>query len=294
METNTAPDIFADDYLARQARADAEWLVAARGRIVAVDRRSEGYDGDYWDVYTVAMWNGERVETNRYGAKTGRDIEVDAPAEIVEAANDYLEQRSFEALVERDIALANEPAKGKLVVIARGKAKHADGTSAKGFEGVIFWTQEQTFSPRYSNGYKTGPDTVKVGIAPVDAKTVNGKREGAVFTYLKNCDVLNADPYMTDVRPWRGSPMVCFSSMKLSHVRCNHDHRRQHDQRADPRSSRLRAVPRASATRRALLHRTARRARRASSGAHPTRQEVRGVSLGARARGDRVQRDGRT
>lgn len=186
-------DITADDYWIRQERADNAWLAAHAGHIVEVTSRSEGYDGDYYRMYTVTVLTSEgKLESRRFGEKRGAGIKVDASQAVVDAANDCLEDAEYARLVTEDLADASKPAKGKLVVVKRGR------TAPIGFEGEIFWLREETYSPRFNNGYKKGPDAIKVGIAPVGAKFVNGKREGAVFTYLKNCDVLNADMYITD------------------------------------------------------------------------------------------------
>lgn len=127
-----------------------------------------------------------------YQRVIGRDlpVDVDATAEQIQAyknkvvADDLAAKaRAAEMAAELE---AKTPRKGKMVEVVRGR-KVPVGT-----RGIIFWMQEMTFSPRFNNGYRKGPDTVKIGIALDDQKDAKGRYTNVVWTYQANVEVVRA------------------------------------------------------------------------------------------------------
>ena len=120
----------------------------------------------------------------------GYDLQatVDATPEQVQAHRDHQVAVAAAAVakVQADAAAleARTPRQGKKVRVVRGRKV------PKGTEGVIFWTQEQVFSPRFQNGYRHGPDSVKIGIALDDTRNARGWYANVVWTYMANVEVV--------------------------------------------------------------------------------------------------------
>jgi hypothetical protein len=129
------------------------------------DRERNGYhDSDFYAL----VWDEEKGEVRdiEYGttrfANTPRHAPVDATKEVWEKAWQWAEEKWLERIRYEANKEANEVAVGRQVRVARGR-KVPIGT-----EGKVLWMDAQTWSPRYRNGYKRGPDCVAVGIATTD------------------------------------------------------------------------------------------------------------------------------
>lgn len=135
-----------------------------------LDDREENYHDDS-DFYAV-VWDDEagvikRVEYNTTRFAGGGSCTVDATDEVKAKANAYLVEWALNVLRDHDKADAAKPTKGKRVKVVRGR-KVPLGT-----EGILFYMEDQVFSPRYHGGYRKGPDAVKVGIALSEDLEVN-------------------------------------------------------------------------------------------------------------------------
>lgn len=135
---------------------------------MVIETREENYHDDS-DFYAI-VWDEENQKTSKVYYATTRAYtynnwaKVDASPEVVAKAQAYTDEQVFQARLRRDKIEASEIAIGKVVKVVRGR-KVALGTVGK-----VFHMQDQYFSPRYRNGYKQGPDSVKVGIALDDEK----------------------------------------------------------------------------------------------------------------------------
>jgi hypothetical protein len=184
METTNTEPTTTESYWAAQHRREAEKIAAHAGKILEVNRRTAGYDGDYYDVFDILIWNGGEIESMRVGVNLGQGLKADASREAVDAANDWLEEREYARLVALDLDQAKKPAKGRIVVVNRGRKV------PKGTEGLCFWTGVSTWGE-------------KLGIAPLGAdgkptRGPDGKYAGAVFVAASNCDALCPDEHMSD------------------------------------------------------------------------------------------------
>ena len=153
--------------------------------------REENWRDDS-DGYALA-WNGTAVErvatwTTRCGMDPVRC--VPATPEEREAAAAWNEARLFDLLRAADREKSREVAKGKTVRVVRGRKVPLNTV------GVIFYWSEQTFSLRYRNGYKQGPDSIKIGLA-LDEVKVGGRYVNVAWTYAHNVEVLSPDAYLT-------------------------------------------------------------------------------------------------
>lgn len=135
----------------------------------------EGVERAHWDSgrddspYAI-VWNAEKGDTHNVWGYARIDIAGEAKVayeakRAADAAKAAAERAAYEAAQERRRQLA--PAKGKVVVVARGRKV------PKGTEGVVFWIG--------NNGYGES-----VGLLLADGSKV--------FTASKNCDAkLGAD-----------------------------------------------------------------------------------------------------
>lgn len=138
---------------------------------VLADREENHYDDS--DFYAV-VWDEDgqkckRVDYNTTRFAGGGGCLVDATEEVKQKAQKWLENYWFDRLLYRAKENSIIPDVGKRVRVVKGR-KVSHGT-----EGVIFLKRGRTFSPRFSNGYKQGPDTWQIGLALTDKKENNYK-----------------------------------------------------------------------------------------------------------------------
>lgn len=156
------------------------------GLVIRVGERNYHDDSDFYAV----VWNPQKACPEEIEYATTRawtypnHAEVDATPIVQRAYEAYVEAES-EASAELEHQLrAKQPEVGKRVRVVRGR-KVPIGT-----EGVIFWMQPQTFSPRFRNGYKTGPDTIKIGIALNQDRDAKNRYVNVAWTYAQNVEVV--------------------------------------------------------------------------------------------------------
>lgn len=156
------------------------------GLVLGVEERN-GYDDS--DFYAI-VWDPVKGCPDRIEYATTRGwtypnhASVDASPDVKAAYQRYLNIEAVKAQTLADEIEAKKPGIGKKVRVVRGR-KVKIGT-----EGVIFWSQEQTFTPRFKHGWRKGPDTVKIGIAITDERNDHGRLVNVVWTYAKNVEVV--------------------------------------------------------------------------------------------------------
>lgn len=128
------------------------------------DREENHYDDS--DFYAV-VWNEEtqRCERIDYGSTrfpSPRSCVVDATEEVKQKARNWTRQWYFDRLLNKAESASKDPTMGKMVKVVSGR-KIPIGTVGK---VVVF--QEKVYSPRFRNGYKQGPDAIKIGLALSD------------------------------------------------------------------------------------------------------------------------------
>lgn len=123
-----------------------------------------------------------------YETVFGEQAVVDATPDQIQAYKDKVAVDDAARVAKAEAHAAELEAKtirkGKRVKVVRGR-KVALGT-----EGIVFWMKEQVFSPRFKNGYKHGPDAVKIGIALDDVKDARGRHMNVAWTYEANVEVV--------------------------------------------------------------------------------------------------------
>jgi len=159
-----------------------------KGRVVETGTH-EYRMSDYSEFgrYAIILLNdGTYFRVQGYDLK----VEVDASPEQVQAYKDHVAAAKAAAMAkiaaDRAELEAKTPRIGKRVRVVKGR-KVAIGT-----EGILFWMKEMTFTPRFRNGYKKGPDTVKIGIALDDAKDARGRFVNVAWSYIQNIEVVAA------------------------------------------------------------------------------------------------------
>lgn len=149
------------------------------------DREENGYhDSDFYAVvWDEAEKKCKRLEYNTTRFAGGGSCRVDATEEVKEKARLWMEGWYVAVLTDKAERESKVVERGKRVRVVRGR-KVAIGT-----EGEVFLTQEQVFSPRFRNGYKQGPDSIKIGLALSDRKEKNYGVE------IANDEVIYSTPY---------------------------------------------------------------------------------------------------
>lgn len=154
------------------------------GLIIGETSRTVQVMSDVWDTGRFAIYVDADGSVKEYGLGVSEfgyegSVTVDASPETFGKAFDYFygieldkANREFDRHVSNVVADAASVAKGKDVVVSRGRKV------AKGTTGRVFWMGD--------NGWG-----VSVGI-----ETADGNR---VFTAAKNVDVVNVDDYTEDI-----------------------------------------------------------------------------------------------
>lgn len=152
-----------------------------RGAVLELRERNGYHDSDF---YAIVWDEGEgkikdvEYDTTRFAG--GGSAHVDATPEVKVKADAYMEECAYQRIKAQDERDAHTPTEGKVVKVVRGR-KVPIGTVGK-----IFYTQEQTYSPRYRSGYKRGPDAVKIGLALTDeTECALESTEVGEYTYFK-------------------------------------------------------------------------------------------------------------
>lgn len=162
-----------------------------RGAVVETRERNGRDDSDFYAI----VWDGAKLTEVTYASTRGwtypNHAEVDATPEVLAAVDEWLVAFAYAAAKRDDEKRAATVDKGKRVRVVRGrKVEH-------GVEGVIFYWSEATYSPRFKNGYKQGPDAVKIGIALDDTRDARGRFVNVAWTYAANVEVVDPTQYAT-------------------------------------------------------------------------------------------------
>lgn len=142
--------------------------VTYKGAVLA-DREENGYhDSDFYAV----VWDEieqrcKKIEYNTTRFAGGGSCSIDATEEVKQKAQEWLEEYYFRTLLDKSKRQSKMPEEGKRVRVVRGR-KVPHGT-----EGFVFLKQAQTYSPRFKNGWKQGPDCYKIGISLSDKREKN-------------------------------------------------------------------------------------------------------------------------
>lgn len=159
------------------------------GRVLE-DREENWHDDSDWYAIVLADDGAlQRVDyaTTRYGGSGS--CRVDATDEVKIAARAWLKtwaREQIQRIVDLDSKIVKD---GRIVKVVRGR-KVPLGTT-----GRIFYWREDTYSPRYRNGYKTGPDSIKIGIATTDRRDERGRYADVAWTYAANCEIVDPSAY---------------------------------------------------------------------------------------------------
>lgn len=157
-----------------------------KGLVLSTGEHNYYDDSDFYAL----VWDAEKVCPVEIGYATTRawtypnSATVDKTPEIWAAYMAYLDAelaKKAKAVAELE---AKRVAVGKVVKVVKGR-KVALGTVGK-----VFWMKEMDFTPRYRNGWKTQPDTVKIGIALSDDRDGRGRYSDVAWTYAANVEVL--------------------------------------------------------------------------------------------------------
>lgn len=158
-----------------------------------IETRERNYHDDS-DFYAV-VWDEENqalkeitYASTRFGG--GGNVTVDITPENMKKVEEWCRARTFAAYKDAYEYQARQPEMEKIVRVVRGR-KVPHGT-----QGKIFWTKEQTFSPRFRNGYKHGPDTIKIGIALDETKDARNRYVNVAWTYMSNVEVVDPQKYV--------------------------------------------------------------------------------------------------
>lgn len=156
------------------------------GLVLGIGEQNGYDDSDFYaTVWNPVTGSPDRIQYGTTRAWTyPNHAEVDASPEVQAAYQAYLDAAADKARQAQAALEAKTPRMGKKVRVVRGR-KVPIGT-----EGVIFWMQEQTFTPRFKNGWKHGPDAVKVGIALDDTRDARGRYANVAWTYIANVEVV--------------------------------------------------------------------------------------------------------
>lgn len=158
-----------------------------RGLVLELGEHNHYDDSDFyaivWDPVKGMPQEVEYATTR--GWSYPNHAKADATPEVRAAYQAWLDKRAAEAKAEAAIVEAKTPGMGKRVKVVRGR-KVPIGTV-----GIIFWMKEATYSPRFRNGYRRGPDTVKIGIALSEQKDTRGRYMDVAWTYLANVEVVS-------------------------------------------------------------------------------------------------------
>ena len=162
------------------------------GLVLATGEHNRYDDSDFYAiVWDRAARCARKVTTSSTRYAGGFFVDTAhyaAPPKIQEEAQRlFFRPRAYAQLLRAERKSLAVPAKGKWVRVVRG-IKVPVGT-----EGLIFYWDERTYSPRFNNGYKQGPDTIKIGISPSGERGANNRYSDALWTYAKNVEVI--DPY---------------------------------------------------------------------------------------------------
>ena len=159
------------------------------GRVLETYEENGYHDSDFyavvWDDETNSIlhkqYSTTRFYSNGYGAK------IDATPEIVAKATAERKTRFLKSAIEKDEETAKTVAKGKMVEINRGRKN-------RGIIGEVFWVGNPEKFSYYSKEHRS------VGIKLDDERDDNGKFKNIVFAYDYNCDVINFESHLTNIK----------------------------------------------------------------------------------------------
>lgn len=162
-------------------------IEAANGTTLET-RELNGYDdSDFYAIY----WNeaAGAVQTATYASTRywsyDQRATVDAGPEVVAKARAWAKAHNLPLVRQALLEKAAEVTIGKRVRVVAGRKVPI------GVEGVVANLRPMTFSPRFRNGYKQGPDAVEVALKLDTGHTV--------FTYAKNVLVLEPEKLLPDI-----------------------------------------------------------------------------------------------
>jgi hypothetical protein len=158
--------------------------VTFEGAVLSTFERNFHDDSDF----VAAVWDAEagRIREIEYASTRGwtylNGATVDATAEVVEAASEWLKDKVSVLALERANLAEREVKVGKTVQVVKGRKV------AKGTEGVVFWVGPDRYkSSRWGTSYRVG------------FTTADGEK---VFTAMTNVEVVGAKVF-TDASAFR-------------------------------------------------------------------------------------------
>lgn len=159
------------------------------GAVLDTREENHSYDSDFYAI----VWDGEKVTRREYATTRGYTYDayakVDATPEVRTAAKAWLASWAFDRNRRLNQAAARQVRPGRRVRVTKGR------NVPLGTEGVVESMREQTFGPRYRNGYKRGPDAVQVMLRTDD---------GTLWrTYAANLEVVNPEQFELSIEKLR-------------------------------------------------------------------------------------------
>ena len=159
------------------------------GRVLETYEENGYHDSDFyaivWDDETNSLIHKQFATTRFYS--NGYGATIDATPEIIEKATAKRKNRFLKSTVENDQETAKSIVKGKMVEINRGRKN-------RGIIGEVFWVGNPDKFSYYAKEHRS------IGIKLDDERDDNGKFKNIVFTYDYNCDVINFESHLTDIK----------------------------------------------------------------------------------------------